>query len=321
MKHTWVLLFPLVLAACSHPLEIEGEGDIVSTGRAIYCTLEQQPCPNIVFNDYIRTYVGLPRPGWDFDHWVNCGTQHPNCSFNIPASVVNQFWGQTMPPLRAVFSLVPQQALTDTGITFGGSSTGNLGNNPDCNAFGIRPQDCRVGRDATHNLDGDGHAGFSYTKLASDGSELPAGAGSWSCVRDNITGRVWEVKTDDGGIHDKDNTYRWGGVTAQGAGLGTYYTDWDVLVNGSNSEVLCGFTDWRVPTPQELRSLVDMGRSNPAIDTAYFPNTLPQNYWSASPSLLFSPNSAWNVNFNLGHQNSFPMRTELAYVRLVRSDG
>jgi len=320
MRLALALLLPLLAVACSHPLEIEGEGDIVSPTRAIYCTLEQQPCPNVVAGDYLRTYVGLPRPGWDFERWVGCGTQHPNCAFNVPASIVDQFWFQTMPPLRAVFTLVPQQALPDTGITFGALHTVD-GINADCNAFGVAPQDCRYGRDATHDYDADGHAGFSYTKLASDGSELPAGAGSWACVRDNITGRVWEVKTDDGGLHDKDNTYRWGGVTAVGTGLGTYYTDWNALVNGSNSEVLCGFSDWRVPTTLELRSLVNMGRSGPAIDVNYFPNTPAENFWSASPSIIFSPASAWNVNFNLGHQNSFAMRTEAARVRLVRFDG
>lgn len=113
----------------------------------------------------------LPRPGWDFERWENCGTQHPNCSLNVPAAVVNQFWFQTMPPLRAVFLLVPRQALTDTGITFGGHGT--TGNNANCMAFDIAPQDCRYGRDATHNYD----AGLSYTKLAGDGSELPAGSG------------------------------------------------------------------------------------------------------------------------------------------------
>lgn len=319
MKRAFSLLLPVLAVACSHPLQIEGDGDIVSPGRAIYCTLEQQPCPNVVTGDYIRTYVGLPRPGWDFERWDNCGTQHPTCSYNVPASVVDQFWFQTMPPLTAVFSLVPQRSFTDTGITFSGAHEVS-GNNPDCMAFGTAPQDCRYGRDATHDYDTDGHAGFSYTKLASDGSELPAGAANWSCVRDNITGRVWEMKTDDSGIHDKDNTYRWGGVTALGTGLGTYYPDWNALVNGSNSEVLCGFSDWRVPTTRELRSLVNMDRSGPAIDTNYFPNTPAENFWSSSPSIIFSPNSAWNVNFNLGHQNSFAMRTELGRVRLVRSD-
>ena len=28
-------------------------------------------------------------------------------------------------------------------------------------------------------------------------------------MRDNVTGLIWEVKTDDGSVHDKDNTYCW----------------------------------------------------------------------------------------------------------------
>jgi len=318
MKHAFALLLPLLVIACSHPLEIEGEGDIGS-GRGNQCTLEQQPCANVVAGDYIRTYVGRPRPGWDFERWEGCGTQYPNCSFNVPASIVNQYWFQTMPPLRAVFSLVPQQALTDTGITLGGYAAGSFGNTPDCNAYSILPQDCRYGRDATHNYDADGHAGFSYTKLASDGSELPAGAGNWSCVRDNVTGRVWEVKTDDGGIHDKDNTYRWGGMTALGTGYGIYYADWNTLVAGSNSEVLCGFADWRLPSPDELRSLVNFNRSNPAIDTTYFPNTLALNFWTSSAG-IWAPGAAWSVDFNLGNASAGQSRLDMLRVRLVRAD-
>jgi len=28
-------------------------------------------------------------------------------------------------------------------------------------------------------------------------------------VRDNVTGLIWENKTDDGTIHDKNNQYTW----------------------------------------------------------------------------------------------------------------
>jgi hypothetical protein len=148
------------------------------------------------------------------------------------------------------------------------------GNNATCTSNIAVPQDCGYGRDATDSDDSDGHAGFSFTKLDAAGNELPASATEWSCVRDNVTGLTWEVKSDDGGIHDKDNTYRWGGKTALGDGTwGAYYDDWDTLVDGSNNEGLCGFTDWRVPTIKELEGLVDAGSYNPAIDSGYFPNT------------------------------------------------
>ena len=49
----------------------------------------------------------------------------------------------------------------------------------------------------------------SYTKLDADGNDLPDTAVSWVMVRDNVTGLIWEVKTDDVSIHDKDNLYDW----------------------------------------------------------------------------------------------------------------
>ena len=49
----------------------------------------------------------------------------------------------------------------------------------------------------------------SYTKLDAQGNALLDSASSWSMVKDNVTKLIWEGKTDDGSIHDKDNTYNW----------------------------------------------------------------------------------------------------------------
>jgi hypothetical protein len=212
----------------------------------------------------------------------------------------------THPPLRL---------LNDTGITFGGNYPEGINNT--CTSNFDAPQDCHQGRDATHNNNSDGYAGFSFTKLDASGNSLPASATAWSCVRDNVTGLIWEGKTDDGGIHDKDKTYRWGGKTALGSGYGTYYSDWDKLVDGSNSQHLCGFSDWRVPTRSELQGLVHYGRISPAIDTDYFPNTPASHFWSASPDGSFSSN-AWYVHFYYGNTN-FYFRGGGVHVRLVRS--
>lgn len=50
----------------------------------------------------------------------------------------------------------------------------------------------------------------SYTKLDAAGGALPDGAASWVMVRDNVTGLIWENKTNDGSIHDgsKARTYK-----------------------------------------------------------------------------------------------------------------
>ncbi len=97
----------------------------------------------------------------------------------------------------------------------------------------------------------------------------------WAMVRDNITGLIWEVKTDDGSIHDKDNTYN--RSDAQ-----------DVFIAGLNSGQFGGHSDWRLPTVKELVSIVNRGSFNPAINTAYFPNTQPQYHWSSTPDAIES---------------------------------
>ena len=121
---------------------------------------------------------------------------------------------------------------------------------------------------------------------------------------------------DENSVHHKDNTYRWGGIGTRGSS-GDHYGDWDALINASNNANLCGFNDWRVPTIDELKTLVDDGRSDPSIDVHYFPNTLSASYWSSSPRAGYS-RYAWIVHFNDGN-DYYSSRSNDRRVRLVRS--
>ncbi len=132
----------------------------------------------------------------------------------LSQEVSNYAAGDTAPPPTAGTG-----KLNDTGITWGGNYPS--GNNTSCVGETIAQQDCSHGRDATANDDSDGHAGFSFTKLGSDGKPLAiqnaawddngseAAGTRWACVKDNVTGLIWEVKTNDGGLHDRNNTYTW----------------------------------------------------------------------------------------------------------------
>ena len=107
--------------------------------------------------------------------------------------------------------------LNDMGITWGGDYTS--GNNTTCTSNISAPQDCHQGRDAGLNLGnstftfvngsgttkiakvGAGVAGFDFTRLNANGSTHTGSVyatSAWSCVRDNHTGLIWEVKTDKG---------------------------------------------------------------------------------------------------------------------------
>jgi hypothetical protein len=50
---------------------------------------------------------------------------------------------------------------------------------------------------------------------------------------------------------------------------------------------------------KELRSIVDYGRYDPAIDSTYFPGTNPDGYWSSS-TYAYCASHAWGVAFLYG---------------------
>jgi len=143
----------------------------------------------------------------------------------------------------------------------------------------------------------------SFSKLDASGNDLPDDATSWSTVRDNNTGLIWEVKTDDGSIHDKDNTF-------------TSQTAQENFILQLNEDEYGGYSDWRLPTIKELASIIDNSKFNPTINTLFFPQSQAKFYRS-STILSYDNNQIWRVNF----QNGFIyyiFSSSAIYVRAVR---
>ena len=198
-------------------------------------------------------------------------------------------------------TVVPKNPLNDTGLLGSGNATS--GTNATCTAAinnaGHVPQDCDQGRDADLTLTkvGAGVAGFDFTKFGNDGSTLTIQDGTWavggseaagtrwSCVRDNVTGLVWEMKTEaNAGIHATNAKVKW--------------ADRNVLADATNTEALCGIQTWRVPTVVELATIVNANRLNPALDTNRFPNGA-GSHWASVPVAGDAANG-WVVNFFAG---------------------
>lgn len=188
-------------------------------------------------------------------------------------------------------------------------------------------QDGMAGRDANQatNSNADGKLGFSFTSVPAAGTD-PGG-----CVQDNITGLMWEVKTTDGGLRDWAKTYTNYDSTTAAQKNGAVPTQAEIdaqtnsvgFMNSVNAQGLCGYSDWRLPSADELQSIVDYGVASPGptIDANWFPNTRGNVYfWSASPNVGLSY-IAWVVDFSsgsVGSDGSVP-RNGNFLVRLVRA--
>jgi hypothetical protein len=107
------LVFCMVIATgCSHPLEIIGQGNIISDSGNRDCTLaafqgNAATCTeNIVLGHYDETYTAVPEASWQFFRWLNyCQKDDlPECAFEVPAAITNLAWGESVPPLVAEFS-------------------------------------------------------------------------------------------------------------------------------------------------------------------------------------------------------------------------
>jgi len=220
--------------------------------------------------------------------------------------------------------------LNDTGITTCSDASNN---GIECPVTGFEGQDAEYGRDAqaaagTLTKVGAGSGGFDFTKLDANGNALSASATEWSCVKDNHTGLVWEVKTDDGGLRDKDNTYSWynstgindggrAGIENGGSCPDTGSCDTEKYAASVNSVSLCGFNNWQMPTREELLSLIDYSTLEPSIDTGYFLNTKSSQYWSLSANAMYDDGYARIMDFSSGSAN-FHEKLRSNSVRLVK---
>lgn len=165
-----------------------------------------------------------------------------------------------------------------------------------------------------------------FVKIASTGEMLDDEVEQWACVADKSNKLVWEVKTDDGGLRDRDSSYSWlrsingdaNGTSDGGRCNGGVNCDTLSYVRAVNEQKLCSYSDWRLPSREELETLVEH-HGHPeetTINRAYFPQAIPSWYWTAT-EYPQAEGFAWYVLFKNGIALN-DLKERPKHIRLVR---
>jgi len=225
---------------------------------------------------------------------------NPSANVNLPDST------------SVTVTIINDDRLNDTAVT---TCINGMAIGLSCPQGSYPGQDAESGLDVTNNDTTDGKAGFSFTQIDANGEPLATKSTDysttpWSCVQDNNTGLMWEVKTSDGGLQDTNWTYSWynstgvndGGTPGTEDGLNnclvTDRCDTEKYVADVNAMALCGYTDWRLPRADELIDIFDFSAISGAyIDSDYFVNVLANKYQSSTSSSN-APSLAVTMDFS-----------------------
>ena len=103
-------------------------------------------------------------------------------------------------------------------------------------------------------------------------------------MTDNKTGLIWQGCAS--------------GLSDPACGTGTVAAvDWPSALAYCAGLDWGGFSDWRLPSLNEVTSLLAYDRQNPAIDAASFPATPAGPCWT-STAYEFSPSATWCAGFS-----------------------
>jgi len=144
-----------------------------------------------------------------------------------------------------------------------------------------------------------------------------------------ISFKLKRKMTAKGKVAEQDKRRRWkrSGNTVTDVKLGLEWQDnskaktnkrkWSSAKKYCRNLTLAGHSDWRLPIYDELLTIVDYDRYDPAIMPSFQNVNTSNDYWSSSEYVSVAKR-AWDVNFKGGYTYHYTKNNEL-YVRCVRA--
>jgi len=177
----------------------------------------------------------------------------------------------------------------------------------------------KTGQTKSYNTGG---TEITDSSLKDDGyyqtGETPRYTRASDMVSDELTGLMWQDDATAASTTKQwlttDNYNTCANDTTSSA---CYDTSGDTAASYCSDLVLGGYSDWRLPTSTELEGILDYGKVNPAIDTAYFNNVSSDYYWSSTTYEDYK-DYAWVVYFYDGYVY-YNGKDNNRYVRCVRA--
>jgi len=134
---------------------------------------------------------------------------------------------------------------------------------------------------------------------------------SWSKKITDASKR-FETVLDGSGVLDKETGLVWE------KSPNTTTRTWSNAIYYAYNKNVGGRGGWRLPTVEELRTLIDPTQSNPALPSGHpFTNVQSSYYWSSTTDVSTTSN-AWVVNFSSGNVDGYFDKGYNGYVWCVR---
>jgi hypothetical protein len=107
----------------------------------------------------------------------------------------------------------------------------------------------------------------------------------------------------------------WTGALCDGSSVPEQWNQAVAYIENLNNTSYLGYDDWRLPTRNELQSLLDYSLYYPATS---FPNIQTENYWSSTTLAGYSNDNAWGVGFEYGYVMAYE-KIASGHIRAVRN--